>query len=74
MGSLLDTSSNDLRPEADAIREVLVGDQKASQSGIPEVRRRAGGIDWTRILGEKGLEAPGYQETLESFRKEKRNG
>jgi hypothetical protein len=29
------------------------------------------GIDWTKLLSERGLESPGYQETTRKIREEK---
>lgn len=75
MGSLLDTSSDTVRSAPDQIGEILVGHEKTTEPTVPRGSRvvsgsRAGSQpDWTAILAAKGLEAPGYRETLEAIRK-----
>jgi len=65
-------STDDLLPTTDERGEALVDNEKTSKQGLPVAPGRAYGMNWTKMLAEKGLESPGYQETLRRMRKEGR--
>lgn len=66
------TGANDLLPTANQRGEALVDNEKTGKQGLPIAPGRAYGMNWTKILAEKGLESPGYQETIRRMRKEGR--
>ena len=66
------TGRNDLLPAINTRREALVDNKKTDKQGIPGPIGKRYGMNWTEILAKKGLETPGYKETVERMRKEGR--
>lgn len=65
----MDPSLDPLSNQTNHSREGMVGDQEASKQGLPSTRS---GINWTRILAERGLESPGYHEVIAKMKQEGR--
>jgi hypothetical protein len=63
---------DDLLSETDKGGERLVGDQEADKQGISVHPGKCYGMNWTQILDETGLEAPGYHETVRKMREQGR--
>jgi hypothetical protein len=66
------SGSDDLLPKTGEGGTGLVGNQKASEQGIPAHAGKCYGMNWTQILDETGLEAPGYHETVRKMREQGR--
>lgn len=68
----MEPGTDDLLPASDERREILVDNKKASEQGVSPTPRKPYGMNWTKILAEKGLESPGYQDTVKKMRDEGR--
>jgi hypothetical protein len=72
MGELMATGPDNLLPAADARGKALVDNKKTSKQGIPGPVGKRYGMNWTEMLAKKGLETPGYKETVDQMRKDGR--
>jgi len=72
MGELMAAGSDDLLPATDAGGKALVDNKKAGKQRISGPVGRRYGMNWTEILAKKGLETPGYKETVDQMRKDGR--
>ncbi len=68
MGELMAASSDNLLPATDANGKALVDNKKASKQRISGPIGKRYGMNWTEILAKKGLETPGYKETVDKMR------
>ena len=59
---------DNLLPATDTGGKVLVDNKKTSKQRIPGPTGRRYGMNWTEILAKKGLETPGYKETVDKMR------
>jgi hypothetical protein len=69
MGASMDPNLDNLLSASFENRKKLVGDTKTDRHGLSRPPR---GLNWTQILKDAGLEAPGYHETIEKMKKEGR--
>jgi len=72
MGEHMAADSDDLLPKTDAGGKALVDNKKTSKQGIPGPIGKRYGMNWTEILAKRGLETPGYKETVDQMRKDGR--
>ena len=68
MGEFMAAGSDDLLPAAGANGKALVDNKKAGKQRISGPAGKRYGMNWTEILAEKGLETPGYKETVDKMR------
>ena len=68
MGKLMAAGSDDLLPATDAKGKILVDNEKAGKQRISGPTGKRYGMNWTEILAKKGLETPGYKETVDKMR------
>jgi len=72
MGKRMATSPDNLLPAVNAGGEALVDNKKAGKQRISGPIGKRYGMNWTEILAKKGLETPGYKETVDKMREEGR--
>jgi hypothetical protein len=72
MGKFMAAGSDDLLPAADAGRKALVDNKKTGKQRISGPAGKRYGMNWTEMLAKKGLETPGYKETVDQMRKDGR--
>jgi hypothetical protein len=70
----MDAGIDDLQQKIDATGESLVDNKETSQQRLANAprERKPRGLDWTAILKNAGLETPGYEETIETMKREGR--
>lgn len=68
MGKRVGSSTDPVQHPTNAGGEGMVDNQKTTKQRVPRVT----GINWTRILAERGLETPGYHETIDLMKRNKR--
>ena len=66
------TGSDNLLPATDARGKALVDNKKTGKQRISGPAGKRYGMNWTEILAKRGLETPGYKETVDQMRKDGR--
>jgi hypothetical protein len=72
MGTFMAAGPDNLLPATDARGKALVDNKKAGKQRISGPAGKRYGMNWTEILAKRGLETPGYKETVDQMRKDGR--
>lgn len=67
------TGFDDLLPATEPSRKAVVDDKKTPEQRVPDTSKPLRGMNWTEMLSKKGLESPGYQETVAKIRERNRS-